>query len=119
MGRWGMLHGRVAQAATTVMLAVALTHLIAVFESAYGESLSPARCAPHPTAPGGKGRMGGVSVSSLRHIPTHETLFRRVGCLMTGRRRLDLILKIILETIAANPRCADLSRLKKPSQRRL
>jgi hypothetical protein len=63
--------------------------------------------------------MAGVSVSSPRHSPTHETLFRRVGCLMIGRRRLDETLAITLESIAANLRCADLGRLKKPSRRRL
>jgi hypothetical protein len=80
----GVLHGRVAQAATTVILAVAVTFF------------------------------GGMSVSSLRQIPIHETLFRRVGCLMTGRHRLDET----LGNVAANLRCADPGRLKKPSQQR-
>jgi hypothetical protein len=45
--------------------------------------------------------MGGVSVSSPRHIPIYETL------------------EITLETIAASLRCADLGRLMKRSRRRL
>jgi hypothetical protein len=79
-----MPDGPVAQAVTTVILAVGLMYF-----------------------------RWGVPVSSLRHIPVHETLFRRVGRLMTSRLSLGEILAMMSETVCANLRFADRGGLRK------